>query len=448
MNLKYATRGKCLQIRLVGPPVELVRTHRVLLVNSRQLSLTQPWHSKKNQVLSDSFLSTDTASEEGYNEMRLANNVAILFLMLAANCVWAQNQSPSPLATLQAAYQAVSSNLVSGFGTGSYEIYIAPAGKESQQELKLKAKTKVFFDRGKFHIRFDYEKDDIHRLDSRIIIYDGTAILVSRISKHIHPAGSEGDIYEAKPTHHTLVKACFDYNPCQLPLSILNIDWLSDPKYASNLSIEQDANNDYSGSYVFARAPRHLRATFLATHRSGYNINTHRVFLTDCNDHLYITCHAEWERKKNIWYVKTLDTEESPLGGRHTERSIFKYTNFEPNVDVSPELFKFEALSLTPNARVIDRRPNVEESVLHQSQPASVDTAKLDTLADSVKSLTPNLKHAPPPPRTLLRYFLLVSGALLCVLGLLQLWRRWAKKRDITPETRCPRLPSEKASKK
>lgn len=366
--------------------------------------------------------------------MRLANHVAILFLLLTANCVSAQNQSPPPLATLQAAYQAASDNLVSGFGTGSYEIYTAPSGKVSQQELKLKAKIKVFFDRGKFHIRFDYVKDDIHRLDSRIIIYDGTAILVSRISKHIHPAGSEGDIYEADPTPHILRQACFDYNPCQLPASILRIDRLSDQKFASNLSISEDANKDYSGSYVYTPAPNHLRATFLATHRSGYNINTHRLFLTDCNNHLYKTCHAEWEQKNKNWYVKILDTVESPLGGRHTERSILKYTDFEPNVEVSPALFKFEALSLTPNARVIDRRPNVEEPVLRQSQPAAVDMAKLDTLADSVKSLTPSTIHPPPPRRTLLRYFLLASGALLCVLGLLQLWRRWAKKRDITPD--------------
>jgi hypothetical protein len=203
---------------------------------------------------------------QGHNEMRLANHVAILFLLLTANCVSAQNQSPSPLATLQAAYQAASDNLVSGFGTGSYEIYTAPSGKVSQQELKLKAKIKVFFDRGKFHIRFDYVKDDIHRLDSRIIIYDGTAILVSRISKHIHPAGSEGDIYEADPTPHTLKQACFDYNPCQLPASILRIDRLSDQKFASNLSISEDANKDYSGRYVYTPAPNHLRATFLATH--------------------------------------------------------------------------------------------------------------------------------------------------------------------------------------
>jgi hypothetical protein len=301
----------------------------------------------------------------------------------------------------------------------------------------VKAEVKVAFDRSKFHIRLDYEKDNIHHLDSRVIINDGTAIMVNKISKYIIPSHSEANVYEAKPIPSIMRKTGFDYNPCKLPADILPADLLSSPKFASDLTIKPDANMDYSVTFICGFAPQ-IHESFIASHNTGYHITNYRQFNTKQNNFQHINRQATWERKNNIWYVKSIDTQLFQLDGS-SERTVFQYTTFEPNVKVSPSMFTFNALSLSPTARVIDRRPNAEEPVLHQSKSTKVDAAKLDKLADTLKALTPASKPHTPSSSPLRsnkwrRYYLFGVGAFFCVLGLLLMWRRIrTRKGNVTP---------------
>lgn len=351
---------------------------------------------------------------------------ALVMVFLTTTCLSAEEKPSVELFTIQEAYKATRDNLVSGSGTGVYEIYSARAGKDTKMELKAKAKTKIFFDRGRFHIRLDYEKDDIRRLESSVIVYDGTAILVNKVSKLIQPSHSEGDVYEAKPTRAVMRKAGFDYNPCSLPAGILPVDKL--PNYAKGITIKPDDNKDYLGTFD---VPPVVRCSFLASRKVGYNVINYREYNTNHNNFQHVNLQADWEQKKGLWYVKSIDRQWLAVDGKG-ERRVFRYTDFEPNAEVSPSLFKFDSLDLAPTARVIDRRPNVEEPVLRQSQSSPVDMAKLDTLTDAVKALTPS--SAPPQPLHLRMYYLLIAGGLLCILGLL-LMRRRAKKGDTTPNS-------------
>ncbi|MGH2510990.1 MAG: hypothetical protein ACRDHZ_26810, partial [Ktedonobacteraceae bacterium] len=259
-----------------------------------------------------------------------------------------------------------------------------------------------------------------------------------RMSKYIIPAHSEADIYEAKPTLKIMRKTTFDYNPCRLPAEILLADVLSSSKFASELAIKQDDNMNYLGTFTCSDAPQ-VYYSFIASHDSGYHITDCRQFNKNHNNFEHSHCRATWNRKKNVWYVKSIDTQYIQLDGS-SERMVFQYATFEPNAIVSSSLFKFNALSLAPTARLIDRRPNAEEPVLHQSPSSKVDAAKLDKLADTVKTLTPASakSHTPRsfPPRSprWRKYYLLASGALLCVLGLLRIWkRRRARKENVPP---------------
>jgi hypothetical protein len=359
--------------------------------------------------------------------MRVSICAAAIFFFLIATGESAEVQPSAELTAIQEAYKAAVGNLVSGSGTGTYEIYAVPPGKGSKLELKVKAKTKVFFDHGKFHIRLDYDKDDFQRLESRIIVYDGTAILVNRMSKYIHPARSEGDIYEAKPHPSVMRLAGFDYDPCELPSEILRADLLSS-KFSTNLTITADANMNYTGAYDLTPV---VRCSFLASHKDGYHIIAYYESNTNHNNFQHVNRQATWERKNDLWYVKSIDNTWLAVDGSG-DRTVFRYTDFEPNAEVSPSLFKFDSLDLAPKARLIDRRQNAEERVLRQSQPSSVDMAKLDTLADAVKALSPSSGLA--QLSWFRRHYLLIAGAALCIVGLLLLiWRRRARKGSVAP---------------
>ena len=121
----------------------------------------------------------------------------ILVFVYSASFAMSGQQLPPELTTIKEAYLASMANLHSGSGSGTYEVYASSKGKEIKPQLIVKAKAKVTFDHNRFYIRLDYEKDDVHRLESRIIVHDGTAIVVNRTSKYIHPSHSEADIYEA-----------------------------------------------------------------------------------------------------------------------------------------------------------------------------------------------------------------------------------------------------------
>ncbi len=347
---------------------------------------------------------------------------AASMLFLSSISVLAGAQPSAELSSIQEAYKAAVDNLVSGSGIGIYEVYAARPGKESKLELKAKAKAEISFDHGKFYIRLDYDKDDFFRLDSRIIVYDGTAILVNRISKHIHPSHSEGDLYEGKPTGPVMRLAGFDYNPCELPAKMLRADLLSS-KLSTDLMITPDANKDYSGSYSI---PPVVRCSFLAPRKAGYHIIAYYESNTNHNDFQHVKRYATWERKNNLWYVKSIDNTWLSIDGSG-ERIVFQYTAFEPNAKVPSSLFKFNSLSLSPTARVIDRRPNADEPVLRQTQSSSTNMDKLDTLAESVKALSPS-SPSPAPRSRVLQYLLLALGFLTCAFGVSLLWRRIRKR--------------------
>jgi hypothetical protein len=319
-----------------------------------------------------------------------------------------------------------------------YEVYVSSGGKGSKLQLVAKAKAKVVFDHKKFYIRLDYEKDDINRLESRILVHDGTAIVVNRTSKYIQPSHSEGDIYEAKPSLPIMRKAGFDYNPCELPLNILPVELLSKPDYASGVSVKTDESKNIIGTFSYSAAP-YVHSSFLASQKVGYNITAYREYLSNQKDFLYVRCDANWDRKKGVWYVESIDRQLFRLDGS-SERSLFQYTDFDPNPEVPKSQFTFEALKLPPQSAIADRRPDAEEFVLRQSNSSKVDAAKLDNLVETIKTLTP--ASAPPRTPTALslrshkwrRYYLLASGAFFCILGLLLIWRRIrARKGNVTP---------------
>jgi hypothetical protein len=361
--------------------------------------------------------------------MYLKTAGTVVFFVCATSLAFSDRELPRELTAIREAYEASMENLHSGSGTGIYECYASSNGKASKLQLIQKAKVKVIFDHKKFYIRLDYEKDDIHRLESRIIVYDGTAVLVNRTSKYIQPAHSEADIYEAKPNLPVMRQTGFDYNPSELPSNILPGEFFTNPKYTAAVTVKTEENKDISGTFSYSSAP-HVHCSFLASQKAGHNIVAYAEFLSNHNNFLHVNCQAIWGRKTGVWYVKSIDTQCFHLDGV-SERSLFQYTDFAPNPEVPKSQFSFDALKLPSQAALVDRRPNAEVFILKQSQSSSVDTAKLDTLADKVKSLAPST--APEPRSKLVRYILLALGGLLCLLGLSFMWRRRVRSRNVSP---------------
>jgi hypothetical protein len=69
---------------------------------------------------------------------------AVVMLILSASCSLAAARLPKELTAIQEAYQAALDNLVSGSGTGTYEIYAAPSGKEAKLELEVNSTARLW----------------------------------------------------------------------------------------------------------------------------------------------------------------------------------------------------------------------------------------------------------------------------------------------------------------
>jgi hypothetical protein len=98
-----------------------------------------------------------------------------------------------PLETVRDAFHASSEGLHSGRGKWKYRHYEAVPGGDWQ--LKMEADFLAQFDGRKYHVDFTFEKDELRRLDSKRLFYDGEKVTVAEFTPQAHPTGAQAHVF-------------------------------------------------------------------------------------------------------------------------------------------------------------------------------------------------------------------------------------------------------------
>ncbi len=268
------------------------------------------------------------------------------------------------LARAEKAYTAAKAHLQSGVGTGKFEI-TAHKSEKAEPVLKVRARVKTYFEKDKYHVSLDYEKDNEH-LTARIVIFDGKHIMASRFSDRIRPHGAEADMYlplsDAPPNpllaSHPHIASGFGFDPRDLSFHMGGAMAGLRKKHESSIKVSKLAD----GAYKFVvheeldsafRKKDKIVYEYEVSPDSGYNVRAWRVFLD--NGRLQTQeCRAVWERSGDRWIVKAIEERVYESDGSFT-RAALSYEDYKPNVKVPEESFRFEALKLPPGARTIER---------------------------------------------------------------------------------------------
>jgi hypothetical protein len=271
-----------------------------------------------------------------------------------------------PLDTIRQAFLASSQRLTSGVGKGVYRHYRQMS--EGNWQLKQDADIAIRFNRINYQIYLNYKTDDLGHDNERRIIFDGNAIMAAWFTPNVHPTGSEAHVYPAINHPDGLSQpgiAMFPWDVARLSLNLWNPDRLFREVAAERLEIKQIVGGDLVGECPMARSDR-VRIRFECPRRFGFNVarlQTSNVGQAEPA----IDVHVEWkEGPDGLWYIRSLDTRRVLLKDGEVFmriRDILKFTAFEPNAAVAPQMFTEAALQLFPGSRIIDQRPGVKERI-------------------------------------------------------------------------------------
>jgi hypothetical protein len=275
--------------------------------------------------------------------------------------------APAPLDLLLKASRDVR-NLRSAHGTAVFEAY--ELGRDEKEEPHTKGKVSVYFDGGKYHLRYTYDYRQRRTVPAKVgggedftsmtpddvaVIYDGAATREVVYSAHwFRPAGCVVNLRDRLRDASWGVG--FDH-PAELWREALDVEALVKDLGREALTLTQLDDGTIHGSYLLKNAAR-VRAEFEARPADGYNVSSVRVF-NEGEARPAQTSKATWSRTKDVWHVKELVTEldsRGPAGTGKLYRVVFRYESFEPSAQVDPKLFTLDCLAITPGAHTLDQR--------------------------------------------------------------------------------------------
>jgi hypothetical protein len=306
-----------------------------------------------------------------------------------------------PFAIVAQAVIAASTNLRSGEGNGTYRTY------DRTGKLAQEISFHVFFDKPKCNLTLTYglryrgldSPKNPHQDEHRVIVSDGSLLLVGHYGKNYDPTGASGEAYV--PPQGAYSPRPLDYYDADFPRWDLSAttSGLVDIKELVDHpgTVERLPGNVIRGTCVSDMfLGRHTNIprvySFEAKPDLGYNIVSVQTAwwqpakgdafgkLKDRAVKVRKTEEADWNREGGIWYVqavrdRTDGTEAVP--GATTKilgRSELRYEHFRANPVVANRLFTFAALAFPPGTPIEDRRqPQGPNPTASQPVPARMD---------------------------------------------------------------------------
>jgi hypothetical protein len=290
-------------------------------------------------------------------KMRLLLFLAAIF----ATHGWVRGAEP--LETVREAFRVSSRAVTSGVGTGRYRHYEAVPGGDWQ--LKIDAELQASFQGRKYHIDLIFAHDEIRKLDSRRIIYDGEAVTDAFFTPTAHPTGAHARIFTPQNDGTDLARgawADFPWDVTNLVKNVWDPEGLIKNLGAGRIEIKETPEGDLVGSYsrINAKGERVGSVRFECPRRFGFNLAKVQVFNWG-EDHPASESDLRWKQDPNgLWYVTSLlMTNEMRDEKRAVSlvRAVMMYSKFEPNAKVDASSFTEKSLQLPAGTPIVDVRP-------------------------------------------------------------------------------------------
>ena len=281
-------------------------------------------------------------------------------------------EDPLQLA-IQAAAHATE-NLTSAVASGTFKRF-EQQRTDKEPKLWTEAKVDVFFDRGKYHLRFTFqrllrrttyqdpdgglveEKTVDWKPEDYILIYDGTTAHSITFSDRIHPTGCRVEIF-SNVRRAANSAASFQWNDIARPWhDVLNLEKTIANLGRDAIQVENRPEGLLRCTYRIKNSPRN-KVEFDLHRKTGFRV-ANLVVNHDAAEAAVHREHLTWKNTDGIWHV-TRVVDEYDLRELRDDgllrRSVFEYTSFKPNVKVDPQLFTLQAMEIPAGTRFIDRR--------------------------------------------------------------------------------------------
>lgn len=190
-------------------------------------------------------------------------------------------------------------------GTGVFEVFFQEQG-EHKPTLRTKGTVRVYFDRGKYHLHFDYERmlyptaipDNTRFVDRKpdqvVIIFDGVSTYEITWSDRISPTGCKGDV---RPGMQTGWSGFPFKEPARLWIEMLNIEQVIQDLGGEFIKTVKQPGG-YRCEYRAKAAPQ-VRFEFEILRDIDFNIASKRVFNEGVNTPAVLQ-RAEWTKTKDV----------------------------------------------------------------------------------------------------------------------------------------------------
>jgi RNA polymerase sigma factor (sigma-70 family) len=286
----------------------------------------------------------------------------------------AGKQAIDPLESARMASAQVK-KLRSAVATATWEEYIQDPGEEKPWAPRTKAKVKIYFDRGKYLLRFDYQTKqqktayfdkDGKKRDERlvewkpkefVVLWDGKDAYAITFSERIRPAGCMMEIYSKLPVPETQQYFFTD----AARLQVVNIGGLIENVGRDAIEMSRLPMGGYRAAYRFKTWKG--RGEFELQPELGFHVTSSRVFNPDETEPVQ-TFTATWKKTKGFWHIQRFvtdfDNRKIDKDKGFFQRSILQFDSFSPDAKVDGNLFKLESLNLPARVYTLDRRPAAE----------------------------------------------------------------------------------------
>jgi RNA polymerase sigma factor (sigma-70 family) len=255
--------------------------------------------------------------------------------------------------------------LRSAAGTAVFETYVQQGDKKP--EPYTKGKVQVYFDGGKYHLRYKFDFRfrravddgaggkkvvDENTPDDLAVIADGKLVSEVVYSKRIRQSGCQVNLRGRLKDATT--SFALDH-PAELWREAIDIDEVVKNLGRDTIKLTVLDSGSIRGTYKLKNAPK-IRVEFEAEPADGYNVSALRVF-NEGEKQPAQTAKVTWAKAKGIWYAKEFVTESDSRreGGDGTLcRGVFRYESFEPGAKVDQKLFTLDCLTIPPGTRSFD----------------------------------------------------------------------------------------------
>lgn len=266
-------------------------------------------------------------------------------------------------------------HLTSLVGEGTFKRFVQDRA-DQEPKLWTEARVKVFFDTGKYHLHFNFQRmlrrtscrdSESDAIEEKVVdfapedvyvVFDGTTAYSIRFSDRIHPTGCNGEILS--DMRAAVGRADFQWVGVAQPWrEALDLEKAVATLGRDAIKVEEQPQGVLRCEFRVRNSLKN-RVAFELQQATGFRIADVVVNCDDAEVPIG-SKHLEWAITDSVWHVNRI-VENSDLrevnGGGTLRRSEFEYTSVTPNAKVDSQLFTIQGVPVPIGSRFIDRRRN------------------------------------------------------------------------------------------